>query len=64
MASKRKNTEKGGCSYDSSCFVSMEASERYEKAFNVVVRNCIPERGLDFDEYNIPIIVDYIEKRG
>ena len=53
MAPKRKNTEKGGGSYDSSLFFSAEASERYKKALNAVVRNCILELGLDFGEYNV-----------
>ena len=53
IAPKRKNSEKGGASYDSSRFVSAKASERYDKALNVVVRNGIPEQGIDFGEYNI-----------
>ena len=64
MVPKRKSIEKGGGSYDSSRFVSAEAFERYKKALNVVVRNCIPKRGLDFGEYNVPTIIAYIEKRG
>ena len=64
MAPKRKSNEKGGSSYNLSRFVSAEATERYEKALNVVVRNCIPKRGLYFGEYGIPAIVGYIEKIG
>ena len=64
MAPKRKINEKSRFSYDLSRFVSVAAAERYENALNVVVRNYIPELGLDFSEHNVPAIVSYIEKRG
>ena len=63
IAPKRKNSEKGGASYDSSRFVSAEASERYNKALNVVVRNCIPKWGIDFSEYNVPSIIGIIQNK-
>ena len=64
MAPKRKSNEKVGVSYDSLRFFSVAEAKQYKKALNVVVRNCIPERGLEFGEHNIPAIVAYIEKRG
>ena len=50
MAPKMKNSKKGRLSYNSARFVSAEVSERYDKALNVVVRNGIPECGIDFGE--------------
>lgn len=64
MAPKRKNTKNGGASYDPSRFVSAAVVERYDKSLNVVVRNCIPERGLQFGDYNLPDITRFIRVRG